>query len=521
MTPRVWGAVGWFAKLLLRIVAVAAMTLTPLFGFWLASSLAAYHNGSQWVALLVGLALFPILPIGWDLFFVWRRSKRPPRKPILTRLDRLVVRTLVVSGVFLGGMMWFAPQTAFRAIAVRGDWMLDGYDGDVANAIRGLILGFADHFERRWHKVDTRYGESDEGPRPDEIKPPPKPTPDKPTSDTTKPHGEPDPAPTSNEPDEPEVAPGYPMNATPDPVVTGMPAETQVSIEEVGKYLAANIADKKQRVKAVHDFVVLRLTYDDDALAKIEAHDYAHTPSQEAKAVFDAKKGVCAGYAKLMTALGKAAGLEISYVTGYIRDTRRRTTDNGTDAAIKAALEGYGHAWNAAKIDGTWYLIDATWDDPTGHAPTLESTYLFTPPELFVHDHLPEKNSWQLLERPLSPGEFVRQPFITPFASRLGITVVDPVRSLVTVEGSIEIVIDNPRKAELLAVVHREGEPEEQLEKGRCTTTQLAGTQVKLACELGWGQFEIQLYGAPKVKSNAGSHGTSLSYFGSILANSK
>jgi hypothetical protein len=55
--------------------------------------------------LIVGLALFPILPIGWDLFFIWRRSKRPPRKAILTRLDRLVVRTLVVSGVFLGGMM--------------------------------------------------------------------------------------------------------------------------------------------------------------------------------------------------------------------------------------------------------------------------------------------------------------------------------------------------------------------------------------------------------------------------------
>jgi transglutaminase-like putative cysteine protease len=403
--------------------------------------------------------------------------------------------------------------------------MLDGYDGDVANAIRGLILDFADHFEQRWHKTDTSYGESDEGPRPDEVKPPAKPTPEpkpdqKPTTDQ---HPNPDTSVTSNDappaPEEPEVVPDYPVSATPDPVVTGMPPEDQVSIASVGKYLAANISDKKLRVKAVHDFVALRLTYDDDALAKILAHDYAHTPSQEAKDVFATKKGVCAGYAKLMSALGKAAGLEIAYVTGYIRDTQRRTTDKGTDDVIKAALEGYAHAWNAAKVDGKWYLIDATWDDPTGANGSLESTYLFTPPELFVRDHLPEKRSWQLLEKPLSPGEFVRQPFITPHASALGVTLLDPVRSLVTVEGDIEITIDNPRKAQLRGIVHQDGVPDDLFDSGRCVTDPMAGTKVKLTCKLGSGQFEIQLFGARKSKPNEG--GTTFSYFGSVLANSK
>lgn len=62
-------------KHVLRVVWISLMILTPLFGFWLASSLAAYENASQWLALLVGLALFPILPVGWELFFVWRRSR--------------------------------------------------------------------------------------------------------------------------------------------------------------------------------------------------------------------------------------------------------------------------------------------------------------------------------------------------------------------------------------------------------------------------------------------------------------
>ena len=64
------------AWVLVRGVWIAAMVLTPLFGFWLASSLAAYHNASQWLSLLVGLLLFPILPVGWELFCVWRRNAR-------------------------------------------------------------------------------------------------------------------------------------------------------------------------------------------------------------------------------------------------------------------------------------------------------------------------------------------------------------------------------------------------------------------------------------------------------------
>src|SRR4051812_35787617 len=94
-------------KLVGRAGWVSTMVLIPLFGFWLASSLASYRNASQWLALLGGLALFPLLPVGWELFFVWRRSKRPPSKAILTGLDRLVLRTLIVNGVFLAGMMWF------------------------------------------------------------------------------------------------------------------------------------------------------------------------------------------------------------------------------------------------------------------------------------------------------------------------------------------------------------------------------------------------------------------------------
>src|SRR5512143_4221594 len=140
------GTVALFVlKTVLRVAWVSTMVLTPLFGFWLASSLAAYHNATQWLSLLVGLLLFPIIPVGWDLFYVWRRSRKASTSPaILTGLDRIVLRTLIINGLFLGGMMWQAKHESLRAVAVRGDWMFDGYDGPVASTFRGWLLGLAD-----------------------------------------------------------------------------------------------------------------------------------------------------------------------------------------------------------------------------------------------------------------------------------------------------------------------------------------------------------------------------------------
>jgi hypothetical protein len=299
---------GLILKTLFRVVWISTMVLTPLFGFWLASSLAAYSNASQAIALLVGLLLFPILPVGWDLLFLWRRKRKGIEvKHILTRIDRLVLRTLLINGLFLGVMMWRAPQTAFRAIAVGGDWMLDGYDGPIANAIRSRLLGFADRFEQRWHKDDDLHGESDEAPpdvRERNVEAPPE---------------------ILYKPGQPH--PGWPMPPEPDIQVTEIPSDVQTSPEAVGKYLAARIPDQKRLAKALHDYVVLRMTYDEATFQLRGEERYTKRPSQKADDVFVARTAVCEGYARLLVALGEAAGIETAYITGYIRTSephRRR-----------------------------------------------------------------------------------------------------------------------------------------------------------------------------------------------------
>jgi transglutaminase-like putative cysteine protease len=514
----------WILKLVGRVIWVSTMVLVPLFGFWLASSLAAYQNASQRLALLGGLALFPLLPVCWELFYVWRRSKRPQGRAILTGLDRLVLRTLIVNGVFLAGMMWFQSATAIRALAVRGDWMLEGHDGPIATEVRGFLLGLADRLDKRRNAGES-YGTSDAVP--EDAKPAPEDT--KPAPEDAKPAPE-EPAATK-----PSVQPPgeWPLSREPDPLVMSIPEAEQASVEAVGRYFAARIDDPRRRVKALHDYVVLRLAYDQRALELIQSKDFARVPSQEAEAVFAARTGVCEGYARLMVALGKAAGVEIAYITGYIRDARRRAEPADSEATMKSALEGYSHAWNAVKLDGRWWLMDATWDDPTGDRPASESstsevdsTFLFTPPRLFALNHLPKEEAWQLLEEPLSTGDFVRQPMLSPRIGALGLVLREPNRSQVTVSGDVAIVLDNPRGAMVSAVAKVDGG--KRGEETRCKVTPALeamaahpgrGTRTTIECTLDEGEYEVQMFAAPARGPVQGPF--MLEYVGSILVNSR
>jgi transglutaminase-like putative cysteine protease len=504
---RVAWAVGYF---LLRAVWVSTMVLTPLFGFWLASSLAAYNNASQWLSLLLGLALFPLLPIGWEAFAAWRRTKQKvPKKQILTRLDRLVLRTLVINGVFLVIMMWTSKATAIRAIAQRGDWMLDGHDGAFANKFRGALLALADKLDRKPVGADDhdRYGDSDEAPDPNKVR-----------------HREDEPA--------PEVKPGavvppksnlgWPLEETIDPRVENMPEALQVSIESVGTYLRQEFPDKKQRVKAIHDYVALRLHYDDDTLNKILAGNH-DVPSQEAGPVFAARTAVCAGYAKLMSALGAAAGLEIKYVTGYIRDSSRRVMNpTGSDESIRASLQGVRHAWNAVLLDDEWHLIDTTWDDPTDRSGTggknnIRTTYLFTPPKLFAYDHIPEDPAWQLVMKPISMGDWARAPMMSPEIGKFGLVLESPTRSQVTVSGEVDIVFDNPYGARVEAgvVPDRGKKGRITLGDGTCKSRNAPDRRTTVTCKVPDGEYAVEMF------AQLASDKTRFEHVGTILVNSR
>ncbi|MBQ7954450.1 MAG: hypothetical protein IJ282_01750 [Lachnospiraceae bacterium] len=96
-----------------------------------------------------------------------------------------------------------------------------------------------------------------------------------------------------------------------------------------------------QKVKAIHDYMVVNFDYDYDNYLMKTIPYYSYTP----QGAFENGYIVCAGYAKTFALFCKHADIRCEYVVG---------------------LGGEGlHAWNQVEIDGEWYNIDVTWDDPT------------------------------------------------------------------------------------------------------------------------------------------------------------
>ncbi|RUT28956.1 transglutaminase [Paenibacillus zeisoli] len=88
-----------------------------------------------------------------------------------------------------------------------------------------------------------------------------------------------------------------------------------------------------QKVKALHDWIVLHLKYD-KTLRKYTAYEGLKTG-----------EAVCQGYSLLAYKLLLEAGIP--------------------NLIVEGTAGGQLHAWNLLKLQGKWYHMDTTWDDPT------------------------------------------------------------------------------------------------------------------------------------------------------------
>ncbi|MCA9629342.1 MAG: hypothetical protein KC766_16825 [Myxococcales bacterium] len=478
----------------------ALVILLPLLGVWLGSSIAAYLNGPRWLAFAAGVLLFPVGPWVWERLAERRRARREKaradlrgKERILTRGDRWVLRTLALNALFLTVLAAWYPTQAFAALATRGDWFVEGSSGDFADGVRSFKLVAADGLEFLYdaaHDNPFRVGEeegqfvedpeagqqlgsatpissSSAAPEPD---PQPSPAPSASGAPTPSPAPEPQPRPeTTRQPRSRE----YPFPRTLHPLVNSIPASEEQSVQAVGNYIRAHEPDPFMRVKALHDYVADRIAYDGPSYV---AGEY---PPWDAPTVLRTRLAVCAGYAKLLEALGKVTGDKILYVTG--------------DARVgNSPPSGNGHAWNVAQIEGAWYLLDPTWDSGSLSGATFKkqysTDYLFAPPQVMGITHFPDDSKWQLRSPKISRAEFLDQPVLRPWFFNNRLTLLTPKRAQVTVRQRFGARIENPLGRFFLAyATPKRGGPEVQ-----CDVS--SGKEVDVSCQLPPGEYRVGLY---------------------------
>lgn len=151
-----------------------------------------------------------------------------------------------------------------------------------------------------------------------------------------------------------------------------------VNADKEADKIIANIISKDmseyERVKAIHDWIVINVQYD---YAGLQNNTISQT-AYNADGALRYKLAVCQGYAEAFQLLCAKAGVQAQMMYGEAGNN----------------VDGWqSHAWNVVRINGEWYQIDCTWDDPlvngvivTGRDNLSYTYFLLTDKEMY-YDH--------------------------------------------------------------------------------------------------------------------------------------
>lgn len=125
--------------------------------------------------------------------------------------------------------------------------------------------------------------------------------------------------------------------------------EIQQKVDEIVAEIITDDMNDSEKGIAINTYLCENAVYDDAALENAEQYSFTQVDEEfydsfTAYGILVDGVGVCASYSAAYKLLADAAGLESIVVTGYL------------DGSVP-------HAWNKVKLNGDWYIVDATNND--------------------------------------------------------------------------------------------------------------------------------------------------------------
>lgn len=189
------------------------------------------------------------------------------------------------------------------------------------------------------------------------------------------------------------------------------------TIKDVTSALVKGLQDDHERMYAIYRWVSQNIEYDVQAYLTgnlLSTSGALHT--------FKTGVAVCDGFSDLVLEMGAHAGLEVAKVEGLAKGFGLVVT---ADSSQKP-----NHAWNAVKLDGSWHLMDATWDSGGVDATTRKfvrntgvPSYFMADPKGFASTHFPVDARWQLLKTRVDFKTFAGATQLVPRVREMGLDV--------------------------------------------------------------------------------------------------
>jgi len=174
--------------------------------------------------------------------------------------------------------------------------------------------------------------------------------------------------------------------------VKNAPKIENANLTPLYEYFISKSQNELEKTRAIYSWIINNISYDNEAY-----NNGIRRINHKSSDIINRKKAVCWGYANLFQEMAEQLGIESIVISGYAR----------TQLSNAFGLAEVNHAWNAVKIDGNWYLLDATWDSSLlgkedEFTLKYQRGYFLTDPKYFLLTHLPANPIWQLLNCPIS-----------------------------------------------------------------------------------------------------------------------
>lgn len=122
---------------------------------------------------------------------------------------------------------------------------------------------------------------------------------------------------------------------------------TETDAEQLVKKLIQGKTGDQEKFDAIFSWVTTNISYD---------YNEFYLPTApipgSIQRILKTKRTICLGYSNLMDTLCMLAGITNVTVYGYAKDELFDVNDT---------IYIHNHAWSAVKLDGLWYVYDATW----------------------------------------------------------------------------------------------------------------------------------------------------------------
>ena len=215
------------------------------------------------------------------------------------------------------------------------------------------------------------------------------------------------------------------------------------SVTELANILERNAVTESDKARIIYAWIAQHITYSVPAFLDAVNNDIY--PNVNPEIVLRDRRTICSGYSNLYYALAEAMGLESAIVVGYAKGA---TPDD-------PRFQDVNHAWNAVKIDGGWYLLDATWGAGSVReqefVPEYKPYYFATAPAEFINNHYPQDRGWQLLSQSYTRAKFDNLPNITSRFYGLGLKLTSHHNYQIATSDRVDLKLKAPQNVVAIA----------------------------------------------------------------------